>query len=289
MLLDKLELFGFKSFAQRTQLRFSPGITGVVGPNGCGKSNISDAIRWALGEQNVRNLRGAQLEDVIFKGTREVKPMGLAEVSLHLDNREQRLASEYAEVLIQRRAFRSGESEFRINKSPCRLKDIRNLFLDTGLGSSEYAVIEREMIDEVLADRDSARRQLLDEAAGITRYKVRRKESLRKIEAVDADLVRVEDALEIEEREVRSLAYQMGKARRHRRLSERIRALDVGLARLRWNELAASASGATGRLTEEGEERERLRARAMPWRRARSRCVSISSNSSAGRKPRVRG
>jgi len=260
VLLDKLELFGFKSFAQRTQLRFSPGITAVVGPNGCGKSNISDAIRWALGEQNVRNLRGAQLEDVIFKGTREVKPMGLAEVSLHLDNREQRLATEYSEVLIQRRAFRSGESEFRINRSACRLKDIRDLFLDTGLGSSEYAVIEREMIDEVLADRDSARRFLLDEASGITRYKVRRKETLRKLEAVDADLVRVEDALEIEEREVRSLAYQMGKAKRHRRLSARIRDLEVALSELRWRELEQAASGESGRLTEEGEERERLRA-----------------------------
>ncbi|MFH1145271.1 MAG: chromosome segregation protein SMC [Candidatus Eisenbacteria bacterium] len=260
MLLDKLELFGFKSFAQRTTLRFSPGITAVVGPNGCGKSNISDAIRWALGEQNVRNLRGAQLEDVIFKGTREVKPMGLAEVALHLDNRDQRLATEYSDVLIQRRASRSGESEFRINRNPCRLKDIRDLFLDTGLGSSEYAVIEREMIDEVLADRDSARRFLLDEASGITRYKVRRKETLRKLEAVDADLVRVEDALEIEEREVRSLAYQMGKARRHRRLTERIRDLDIGLARLRWSELEATASGETGRLSEEGEQREKLRA-----------------------------
>ncbi len=260
MLLDKLELFGFKSFAQRTTLRFAPGITAVVGPNGCGKSNISDAIRWALGEQNVRNLRGTQLEDVIFKGTREVKPMGAAEVSLHLDNRDQRLATEYGDVLIQRRAFRSGESEFRINKTACRLKDIRDLFLDTGLGSAEYAVIEREMIDEVLADRDSARRFLLDEAAGITRYKMRRKETVRKLEAVDADLVRVDDALEIEEREVRSLAYQMGKAKRHRRLTERIRDLDVSLARLRWRELTEAASGGTGRLTEETERRERLRA-----------------------------
>ncbi len=260
MLLDKLELFGFKSFAQRTMLRFAPGITAIVGPNGCGKSNISDAIRWALGEQNVRNLRGTQLEDVIFKGTREVKPMGAAEVSLHLDNRDQRLATEYGDVLIQRRAFRSGESEFRINKTACRLKDIRDLFLDTGLGSAEYAVIEREMIDEVLADRDSARRFLLDEAAGITRYKMRRKETVRKLEAVDADLVRVDDALEIEEREVRSLAYQMGKAKRHRRLTERIRDLDVSLARLRWRELTEAASGGTGRLTEETERRERLRA-----------------------------
>jgi len=259
VLLDKLELFGFKSFAHRTHLRFSPGITAVVGPNGCGKSNISDAIRWALGEQNVRNLRGKQLDDVIFKGTREAKPMGMAEVAPHLDNREQCLATEYSHVAIQRRAFRSGESQFLINKSPCRLRDIRDLFMDTGLGSSEYAVIEREMIDEVLADRDSARRFLLDEASGITRYKQRRRETLRKIEAVEGDLVRVEDALEIEEREVRSLAYQMGKARRYRRLTERIRDLDLALARLRWDELAAAEQGESGKLTVEGRQRETWR------------------------------
>jgi chromosome segregation protein len=262
VLLEKLELYGFKSFAQRTVLRFSPGITAVVGPNGCGKSNISDAIRWAIGESNVRNLRGKQLTDVIFKGTREAKPMGMAEVMLTLDNREQRLSTEYSDVAIQRRAFRSGESDFRINKAPCRLRDIRDLFMDTGLGSAEYAVIEREMIDEVLADRDSARRFLLDEASGITRYKLRRKETLQKLEAVEADLVRVEDALEIEERDVRSLAYQMGKARRYRRLSERIRALDVALARLRWRELTDAASGESGRLSEEARQREEILVRA---------------------------
>ncbi|MBM3317704.1 MAG: chromosome segregation protein SMC [Candidatus Eisenbacteria bacterium] len=256
MLLERLELYGFKSFAQRTQLRFSRGITAIVGPNGCGKSNISDAIRWALGEQNVRQLRGQQLADVIFKGTREAKPLGLAEVSLHLDNRDQRLASEYGEVTIQRRTFRSGESDFRINKAPCRLRDIRDLFMDTGLGSAEYAVIQREMIDEVLADRDQARRSLIDEASGITRYKQRRKEALQKLQAVEADLVRVDDALEIEEREVRSLAYQMGKARRYRRLSERIRGLDIALCRLRWRELAASVSGDSGRLGAEERQRE---------------------------------
>lgn len=258
MFLEKLEIFGFKSFAQHTQLRFASGITAVVGPNGCGKSNISDAIRWALGEQNVRHLRGVQLEDVIFKGTREAKPMGMAEVKLHLDNQRQQLATEFAEVTIERRAFRSGESEFCINKSTCRLKDIRDLFMDTGLGAAQYAVIEREMIDEVLSDRDSARRFLLDEASGITRYKQRRKETLRKIEAVDADLVRVEDALQIEEREVRSLAYQMGRARRHQRLSDRIRDLDVALAHRRWVGLDAVASGESDKLGEEERQREAL-------------------------------
>lgn len=258
MLLERLEIFGFKSFAQRTTLRFSPGITAIVGPNGCGKSNISDAIRWALGEQNVRQLRGQQLIDVIFKGTREAKPLGMAEVSLHLDNRDQRLATEFSEVAIQRRTFRSGESDFRINKAPCRLRDIRDLFMDTGLGSAEYAVIQREMIDEVLADRDQARRSLLDEASGITRYKQRRRETLQKLEGVESDLVRVEDALEIEEREVRSLAYQMGKARRYRRLTEKIRGLDIALCRLRWRELTETVSGETGRLGAEERQREQL-------------------------------
>lgn len=259
MLLEKLEISGFKSFAKRTHLRLSSGITCVVGPNGCGKSNIADAIRWALGEQNVRQLRGKHLQDVIFKGTREVKPTGMAEVILHIDNQEQRLATEFSQVNIVRRAFRTGESEFRINKTACRLKDIRGLFMDTGLGSSDYAVIEREMIDEVLADRDEARRFLLDEAAGITRYKQRRKETLRKLTAVDEDLTRVEDVLEIEERQVRSLAYQMGKARRYQRLSQRIRDLDVVLARLEWKRLAEAASGESGRLQEEEKQRETLR------------------------------
>ena len=260
MLLERLDISGFKSFGKRTQVKFASGITCVVGPNGCGKSNIADAIRWALGEQNVRQLRGKQLLDVIFKGTREVKPAGMAEVVLHMDNHEQRLATEYTQVDIQRRAFRSGESEFRINKAPCRLKDIRSLFMDTGLGSADYAVIEREMIDEVLSDRDEARRFLLDEAAGITRYKQRRKETLRKIAAVEEDLTRVEDVLEIEERQVRSLAYQMGKARRYQRLSSRIQGLDVALARLAWQRLEEAASGESGRLREEEQRRESLRA-----------------------------
>jgi len=259
VLLERLEISGFKSFGKRTQVKFAPGITCVVGPNGCGKSNIADAIRWALGEQNVRQLRGKQLLDVIFKGTREVKPAGMAEVVLHLDNQEQRLATEFAQVDIQRRAFRSGESEFRINKAACRLKDIRSLFMDTGLGSADYAVIEREMIDEVLSDRDESRRFLLDEAAGITRYKQRRKETLRKIGAVEEDLTRVEDVLEIEERQVRSLAYQMGKARRYQRLSRRIQSLDMALARLQWQRLQEAASGETGRLREEEQQRESLR------------------------------
>ncbi|MBD3235573.1 MAG: chromosome segregation protein SMC [Candidatus Eisenbacteria bacterium] len=259
VILEKLELFGFKSFAERTQIRFSPGITAVVGPNGCGKSNISDAVRWALGEQNVRNLRGRTLQDVIFKGTREVKPMGVAEVSLQLDNQSQRLASEYAEVVIRRRAFRSGESEFSINKSPCRLKDIRHLFMDTGLGSAEYAVIEREMIDEVLSDRDKTRRFLLDEASGITRYKQRRHETRLKLEGVERDLTRVEDALEIEQREVRSLAYQMGKTRKYKRLDNAVRELEVALARLRWRDLSATAQGESGRLGEEERQRETVR------------------------------
>ncbi len=261
MLLERLELLGFKSFAKRTHLRFSRGITAVVGPNGCGKSNVADAIRWALGEQNVRNLRGKSLEDVIFKGTREAKPSGLAEITLHLDNQDQRLATEFSHVAIQRRAFRTGESEFRINSNPCRLKDIRGLFMDTGLGNAQYAVIEREMIDEVLADRDDARRVLLDETAGITRYKERRKEALRKLEAVEHDLERIEDALEIEERQVRSLAYQMGKARRYRRLSDRIRTLDVALARLKWQELEHAAAGSSDRFRSEEREREQLHTR----------------------------
>ena len=243
MFVEKLELFGFKSFAQKTEVELSPGFTGIVGPNGCGKSNICDAFRWVLGEQNIRQIRGDSLTDVIFNGTREVRPLGMGEVTLTLNNHDGRLPIEYEHVSIKRRVFRSGESQFFINKTACRLKDIRSLFLDTGLGSFAYSVIHREMVDAVLSEKDDARRLLFEEAAGITRYKVRRRETVLKLEATERNLTRLLDILDVEDRELRSLARQVGKTRRYQKLRNRIKSLEILRAHRRWEILGREVSG----------------------------------------------
>jgi chromosome segregation protein len=227
MFLQKLELQGFKSFVDRTHLEFGDGITGVIGPNGCGKTNISDAIRWVLGEQSAKQLRGDSMEDVIFNGCPTRKPVGLAEVHLTFRNDRGILPTEYSEVTISRRVFRSGVSEYFLNKTPCRLRDIRDLFYDTGMGSHAYSVIERSMVDHVLSDNSGHRRFLFEEASGITKYKARKKETLNKLEAVDGDLTRLNDIVFEIERELRSLARQVGKARKYQRLRDRVKDLDL--------------------------------------------------------------
>ena len=167
MHLKKLEIFGFKSFAHKLSLEFGPGITCIVGPNGCGKTNVADAIRWVLGEQSPAELRGSSMSDVIFNGTQKRRRLGMAEVTLSIDNTEGFLPTDYAEVVIGRRIFRSGESEYLINKNECRLRDIRDLFLDTGIGTRTYSLIERKMVDSVLSDSTGHRRFMFEEAAGI--------------------------------------------------------------------------------------------------------------------------
>jgi len=229
MFLHKLELQGFKSFVDRTTVEFGDGITGVIGPNGCGKTNVSDAIRWVMGEQSARQLRGDSMEDVIFGGCPTRKPVNLAEVHLTLKNDRGVLPTEYSEVTISRRMFRSGVSEYFLNKTPCRLKDIRDLFYGTGMGSHAYSVIERGMVDHVLSDNSGHRRFLFEEAAGITKYKARKKEALNKLDATEGDLTRLNDIVYELERELRSLARQVGKARRHQRLRDQIRDLDLKL------------------------------------------------------------
>ncbi len=224
MFLSRLDIQGFKSFPQRVRVEFGPGITAVVGPNGSGKTNIVEAIRWVLGEQNMRHLRGDTLEDVIFTGSAQRKPLGMAEVSLTMVNNRGVLPSEYTEVMIARRTFRSGQSEYSINRNPCRLRDVRDLFLDTGMGSHAYSLIERGMVDNVLSDESGHRRFLFEEAAGIMRYKTRKKEALQKLDLTTTDLTRVNDIVIEIEREVRSLARQVGKARKYGRLREEIRA-----------------------------------------------------------------
>ncbi|UCF79380.1 MAG: chromosome segregation protein SMC [Candidatus Eiseniibacteriota bacterium] len=235
MLLNKLELLGFKSFPQRLKIEFGSGITCIVGPNGCGKTNIADAIRWALGEQSAKALRGGSMGDVIFNGTANRKPIGMAEVTLTFSNSGSLLPLEYDEIAVNRRVFRSGVSEYSLNKTPCRLKDIKDVFFDTGIGSHAYSLIEQEMVDHVLSDNSGHRRFLFEEAAGIMKYKTRKREALLKLEATESDLLRVNDILIEIEREANSLRRQIAKARRFKRLEAEVKELDVSLAALSYS------------------------------------------------------
>lgn len=230
MFLSQLEIFGFKSFSTKLDLRFGNGITGIVGPNGCGKTNIVDAIRWVLGEQKTSLLRSEQMEDVIFNGTAQRKPLGMAEVSLTIDNTRGVLAQEYTEVMITRRLFRSGESEYLINKIPCRRRDIVELFMDTGMGPHAYSVIELSMVESILGGQPEALRILFEEAAGIAKYKARRREALRKLETTRQNLLRVGDIVEEVEKQVHGLRRQATKAERHQRYVQELRDGEVAVA-----------------------------------------------------------
>lgn len=229
MYLSKIEVIGFKSFAQRVNVNFDSGVTAIVGPNGCGKTNIVDAIRWALGEQKYSTLRSDKMEDVIFNGTKNRKPLGLAEVSLSIENSKGILPTEYSEVTITRRVFRSGESEYLLNKVPCRLKDILDLFMDTGMGSDAYSVIELKMIETILSDKTDERRKLFEEAAGVTKYKHRRKAAMRKLESVQLDLTRVNDIVKEVGKTVNSLERQAKKAEQYNEVSTRLKSLEIDL------------------------------------------------------------
>ena len=218
MLLKKFEVFGFKSFADKTELEFSPGINAIVGPNGSGKSNLSDAIRWALGEQSIRNLRGAKMEDVIFSGTTQRRPLGFAEVSLTFDNYDALLPLDFGEVTVTRRVFRSGESEYYINKSHCRLKDLQELLAGTGLGRESMAVISQNKIDEILNSKPEERRLLFEEVIGIARFKQRRKDAVRKLEDTEQNLTRVRDIVAEIETQIEPLRESAEKTSRYNKL-----------------------------------------------------------------------
>lgn len=227
MRLKKLELHGFKSFADRTQIVFDQGVTCIVGPNGCGKSNISDSIRWVLGERSAKMLRGAKMEDVIFNGTDFRKPLAMAEVSLTIDNEDRGLPIDYAEVTITRRLYRSGESEYLINKTICRLKDIQDLILDTGIGSNSYSMIEQGRIDHILNADPEERRFLVEEAAGISKYKVKKDEAIRKLERTEENLLRLKDIVLEVQRNIEYAERQAKKAERFKEHFEKLKQLEI--------------------------------------------------------------
>lgn len=230
MQLTKLEIKGFKSFGDKITIHFNEGVTAIVGPNGCGKSNVVDSIRWVLGEQSTRMLRSEKMENIIFNGTKTRKPANLAEVSLSFDNTKNILPTEFSQVTITRKLYRSGESEYRLNDVKCRLKDITDLFLDTGIGADSYSIIELKMIDEIINNKENSRRNLFEEASGISKYKVRKKQTLNKLRDTENDLERVEDLLFEIEKNLKALENQAKKTERYYRLKEKYQVASVALA-----------------------------------------------------------
>lgn len=229
MYLKRLEMQGFKSFADKTVLEFMPGITSVIGPNGSGKSNISDAIRWILGEQSMKSLRGAKTQDIIFAGTQNRKSLGFAEASLIFDNTDGSLPIEYSEVTITRKIYRSGETGYYINKVPCRLKDVVELFMDTGIGRDGYSIIGQGKIDEILSNKSEDRRHIFEEAAGIVKYRARKEETEKKLEQTKLNLLRINDILSELENNIEPMQQQAEKAKKYLNLKEELKKIEIGL------------------------------------------------------------
>ncbi|MBP3463158.1 MAG: chromosome segregation protein SMC [Clostridia bacterium] len=229
MYLKRLELQGFKSFADKTVLEFMPGITTVIGPNGSGKSNISDAIRWVLGEQSMKSLRGTKTEDVIFAGTQNRKSLGFAEVSMVMDNSDQKLPIEYTEVTVTRKLYRSGESGYFINKTPCRLKDVLELFMDTGIGKDGYSIVGQGKIDEILSNKSEERRHVFEEAAGIVKYRSRKQESEKKMEQAKLNLLRINDIIAEIETNIEPTRIQSEKAKEFLKIRDELKSIEIGL------------------------------------------------------------
>ncbi len=256
MHLKSLELIGFKSFADRTTFEFHEGVTAVVGPNGCGKSNVLDAVRWVLGEQSAKALRGGEMADVIFSGTDSRKPLGFAEVSLTFTDCSQELGIDWHEVRVTRRVYRDGNSDYLLNKTICRLRDIQSLFADTGVGRSAYSIMEQGKIDLILSSRPEDRRTVFEEAAGITKYRGQKKEALRKLEATEANLLRIGDIIKEVKRQIGSLQRQAGKARRYQVLLADLQVLDTHQSRRKLEELEGELERCRAEITR-FEESER--------------------------------
>ncbi len=239
MYLKSLDVHGFKSFADKTKIEFHNGVTGIVGPNGCGKSNIVDAIRWVLGETSAKALRGGEMADVIFNGTDRRQPLGMAEVTMTLADCGGVLETDYDEVSLGRRVYRDGKGEYLINKQPCRLKDIHNLLMDTGIGRTSYSIMEQGKIDMLLSSKPEDRRAVFEEAAGISKYKSQKKEALRKLDYTEVNLVRIRDIIAENERQIKSLSRQASKAKRFRVLHTDVKVLDMHLSHKHWREYRA--------------------------------------------------
>ncbi|HQO23776.1 MAG TPA: AAA family ATPase, partial [Spirochaetota bacterium] len=237
MFLKSMELFGFKSFADRTKIEFEQGITVIVGPNGCGKSNIVDSVKWVLGEKQAKNIRGEKMEDVIFSGTESRKFLSIAEVSLAFNNETRFLGFDSDVVTVTRRVLRDGESEYLINKSPVRLKDIEQLFMDTGIGKSSYSVMEQGRIDMILSSRAEDRRYIFEEAAGVSRFKLQKKESLKKLIETGENLERINDIIHEIEREKDLKAKQAEKTKVYLSLKDEMKKNDIKLVALKNKDL----------------------------------------------------
>ena len=255
MELEKLEIKGFKSFGDKTVIRFDKGVTGIVGPNGCGKSNIVDAIRWVLGEQRVKTLRSDKMENIIFNGTKKRKPLQMAEVSLTFSNTKNILPTEYSQVTITRRFYRSGEGEYELNGVKCRLKDITSLFMDTGVTSNTYAIIELSMVDDILNDKDNSRHSLFEEAAGISKFRKRKKETLRRLDETDADLERVEDLLYEIDKNLKSLEKQARQAKKYYKLKDEYKELSIRLARINMKDSNTAFQSLSKKIEEENDKK----------------------------------
>ena len=282
MYFKQLELSGFKSFADRTKVQLEPGVTAIVGPNGCGKSNILDALRWVLGEQRARELRGDHMQDVIFNGSENRHPLGMSEVSVTFDNADSKLPVDFAEVQVTRRVYRSGESEYLINKAPCRLRDIQELFMDTGIGLQAYSMVGQGKMDLILSSKPDDRRYLFEEAAGIIKYKNRKRVATRRLDSAEQNLLRLTDIITEVERQMRSLKRQVNAAIRYRELSEELRSLEIRAAWLTFTQLTTEIKqlqkqfaqtrdryeGMAGRVTTLEARREELGLRQLEVDRA---------------------
>ena len=231
MRLKSLEIKGFKSFADKTVVNFDDNITGIVGPNGCGKSNIVDSIRWVIGEQKISHLRSENLDSLVFNGSKTRSASGLAEVSLTFENTKNLLPTEFSTVTITRKFYKSGESEYRLNDVQCRLKDIQNLFMDTGVSTDSYAIIELGMVDDLIKDKENSRRRMLEQAAGISIYKTRKKEAKLKLDATEQDLARIEDLLFEINNQLKSLESQAKKAEKYHEIKKDYREVSIELAK----------------------------------------------------------
>jgi len=256
--LEKLKLFGFKSFAKKTELKLLPGITAIVGPNGCGKSNIADAIRWVLGEQKAGTLRSDKMESVIFNGAKNTKPLGMAEVSLVIQNSNHLLPVEYSEVVITRRLFRSGESQYLLNNNPCRLKDLNDLLMDTGLAPDAYSIIELRMVEEILNGKPEDRRRIFEEAVGLSKYKQRRKLTFRKLDATEQDLLRIADIIGEVRSKVNSLHRQVRRAQRYQTLAKNLQQAEIRVASHHFSQINQELGPLTKNFEEASRNRESI-------------------------------